>query len=1045
MFLAEVSINRPVFITMIVAAMMVFGIISFFMIGVNYFPIADIPIVTIVTVLRGASPEIVETRVTDKIEEAINAISGIKKVNSTSLDSVSQIIVEFEMNKNIDVAAQDVRDKIASIKQDLPAEIDAPMIDKLDIGAAAVITFVLSSDKPIRETTKYAKDIIKQQLQKAPGVGSVKILGGRERQICVWVSLEKMMRYGVTVDDVSRALQSENVEIPGGKIQDGKNDIVVKVKGEIEKVEDFNDLYIGYNNGYAVKLSDVARIEDGVEELKNMAKLNGSSAIALQVFKQSGTNTIKVIEAVKKEAEKLSKEIPSAMKLNIVIDSSKFVKQSIDEVMFHLVFGGIFAVLTVFVFLRSFTMTLISAVALPTSVIATFAIMKYLNFTFNILSMLALSLSIGMLIDDAIVVLENIYRHYIEEKKSMREAALIATDEIGLAVLATTFTIVAVFVPVAFMKGMVGRFFLEFGLTVAGAVLVSLFISFTLTPMLCSRYMRTHENHGVFYKSIEFILNMIEKSYTFLLKISLRSRFIVSVISIALLVTSFWMATLLKGEFTPVEDNGEFNITVETPSGSSIEHTAEATSKIEKLISGDKDIINTFTSIAADAQEKTNLGNIYVGLVSREKRPGRNQTDIMTALRKKLSDFKDARVTMEIIPPASISGGERECKIKYLIRGPNIEKLNEYTDKIIDEIKNVKGFVGIDKNFKAGKPETRVHIDRIRAARLGVPVASLAMATRILIGGEDISKFKDGSDQYDVNVRLEDSERNKTNDINNLFVRSMSGKMVDFKNIVKIEDNFGPSQINRTNRQKQVKIFADLEGMSVSEATAKIEEVTKKLNMPAEYSTMFEGDAEQMRDSFEGMMQAIMLAIIFIYMILASQFENFIHPLTIMFSLPFSFIGAFGGLLLFGKTLNVFSFIGIVMLMGLVTKNAILLIDYILTLRGRGMPRFDAIVKAGQTRLRPILMTTLAMIAGMLPLALGTGAGSETRSPMAICIIGGLMTSTLLTLIVVPVVYSLLDDLTQYAFNKKGKEKVSQTGDGDDDVDAVSEPAAEIS
>jgi HAE1 family hydrophobic/amphiphilic exporter-1 len=1011
--------------TMVVCAMMVFGMLSFFGLGVNYFPIADIPIVTVVTVLRGASPEIIETRVTDKIEEVINTISGVKKINSVSVDSVSQVIVEFEMSKKIDIATQDIRDKIASIRRDLPEDIESPLIDKIDIGAASVMTFVLSSGLPIQHTTKYAKDVLKQQLQKASGVGSVKILGGQERQICVWLSLEKMMKYSITVNDVCRALQVENIEIPGGKIQDGRKEIVVKVKGEIEKVEDFKDLYIGFSSGYAVRLADVARIEDGVEELKSLAILNGKKAVALEIYKQSGTNTVKVIDAVKKEAKKLTETLPGGMKLEVVKDTSRFVKQSIDEVMFHLLYGGLFAIITVFIFLRSFSMTLIAAVALPTSVITTFAIMKYLNFTFNMLSMLALSLSIGMLIDDAIVVLENIHRHHVEEKKKIRAAALFATDEIGLAVLATTFTIVAVFVPVAFMKGLVGQFFYEFGLTVAGAVLVSLFISFTMTPMLCSRYMRAgHKKHGIFYRAVEYVLKTIENIYTVLLRVSLKSKFMVILASLALLGGSFWMAGKLKGEFKPDEDNNEFNIVVETASGSSIERTAEVASKIEKLISGDRHVVNVYTSVAGDAQEKANQAVMYVGLVSLDKRPERGQMEIMTEWRKKLSGITEARVTLEIIPPATISGGERECKIKYLIRGPNLDKINEYADAIINEIKNIKGIVDIDKNYKPGKPETRVHIDRIRAARLGVPVASLAMATRIMIGGDDVSKFKDGSDQYDINVRLESGERSSPSDINNLFIRSMSGKMVDFKNIVNIEDNYGPSQINRTNRQKQVKIFADIEGLSLSEAVDKINELTKKLDMSPEYSAMFEGDAERMQDTLVDMTVAMLLAVAFIYMILASQFENFIHPLTIMVSLPFSFIGAFGGMLLFDKTLNVFSFIGLIMLMGLVTKNAILLIDYIITLRSRGMMRYDAIIKSGQTRLRPILMTTLAMIAGMMPLAIGKGAGSETRSPMAVCIIGGLLTSTLLTLVVVPVVYTIFDDISTYLFGK-GRERRS--------------------
>ncbi len=1013
MYLAEVSVNRPVFTTMIISALVVFGLICYTMIGVDLFPNVDFPYVTVTTVLKGGSPETMELKVTDKIEEAVNSISGIKELRSISLENISQVVIQFELEKNVDIAAQEVRDKVAGVKSNLPLEAETPVVEKLDLGAKPIMSMVLASDKGIKETTRYAKDVVKEAIQKVNGVGTVKIIGGLERQIRIWLHNEKMVRHDITVSEAARALQTENVEIPGGSLETGQRDVVVKVKGEVEKLEDFKNINVAMKNGYAVKLGDIATIEDGVEDRKSFARLNGSHAVAIQVSKQSGTNTVKVAESVKKIIDELRANLASGMELKIITDQSKFIKVSIEEVFFHLIFGGGLAIFIVFVFLRNFKTTLISAMAIPTSVISTFAFMKYMNFTFNNLTMLALSISIGMLIDDAIVVLENIYRHQAEEGKSPREAALSGTGEIGLAVLATTFSIVAVFVPVAFMKGMIGKFFFEFGMTVTFAVLVSLFISFTLTPMLCSRFMTVHKEHGRIYNFFEKIFIYIDEFYVWILRKSLNARMVIVILSVLFLYSSLILAKHIKSEFKPEEDKDQFNISVEAPTGSSIDYTSQIVKKIEDILLEDKKYIkNVFMTIGSDAQEKANLASVFVELIPKVERREKNQKALMIEYRDKFKNFKEASIAIE--ETSDFSTGGRNSAFQLVLQGPDLEKLNVYCENLIEKMKAKGYFVDIDTTYKTGKPELDVYIDRNRASQLFVPIASIASAVRTLVAGEKISKFKDGGNQYDVNLRLALSERNDLKSIDNFYIRSLSGQAIDFRNLISARESSGPTQIDRLNRQRQITIYANLENYPLGEAVSEVQKIAENIKMPPEYHFKFAGSADIMKESFESIFFAIFLAIILVYMILASQFESFIHPFTIMLSLPLSVVGALGGLLIANAYLSIFSLIGIIMLMGLVTKNAILLIDYVITLRTEGISRFDALIKAGPTRLRPILMTTLAMIFGMLPIALATGPGAETRSPMAVCVIGGLITSTLLTLIVIPVVYTLLDDLINY-------------------------------
>ncbi|MBA3070794.1 MAG: efflux RND transporter permease subunit [Nitrospirae bacterium] len=1036
MWLADTSIKRPVFATMVIAALVIFGVVSYPDIGVDLFPKVDFPMVNITTTLKGASPEIMDIDVTDKIEEAANTINGVKTIASTSTEGVSSVLVEFVLERDIDLAVQDVREKISAIGSKLPRDIDEPIIQKVDPDATPVMWLALSGEKSVRELSTYADEALKEQLQKVNGVGAIRLAGLRLRQVRVWLDADRLRAYQITAQDVMRALQRENVELPSGRIESETKEYSVKVKGEFLKVQDFNDLIVGYSKGAPIRLRDVGRAEDGMEEKRSIARFNGLPAVGMGVQKQSGTNTVEVIERVKKEIEAIRKTLPAGMNLEIGFDQSTFIKRSINEVQKHLIFGGFFAALAVLLFLKSLRITLISALAIPTSIVATFAIMKLFNFTFNNMSMLALSLSVGILIDDAIIVIENIHRH-IEEGMSPREAASFATSEIGLAVMATTMAIVAIFLPVAFMKGIIGKFFLQFALTVVFAVLISLFVSFTLTPMMASRYLKSRESRvgsqesnpplspfakggrgGIakFSNAFERAYKKVETLYRELLRIALNHRIKVLVIAAGIFVFSLFITSFLGKEFIPPEDQSRFIVRLQSPVDYSVNEADRMFKQAEDYIKSLPEVTTVFYAQGFGLTMEVNKAVMFTGLKPKAER-GKSQEQIKAEVRKKLKLIPGLKASAEDV--AMIGGGQRMVPIQYSIRGRDLSELETYTRQVVNEFSKLPGIVDVDTSLETGKPELKVFIDRDKASDLGVDIATIAESVNFLIGGEvDVTKFKDEAKgrRYDVRARLTPEDRMNPGDIGRLYVRSKDGRLVELSNIVKIQEAGGPSVINRVDRQRAVTLFANLEGKPLGQAKAELDNISAKI-LSADYSTRYKGMADVMGESFQYLIFALVLGIILAYMILAAQFESFIHPITVLLSLPLSFIGAFGALLITGKTLNIFSFIGLILLMGLVKKNAILLVDYTNTLRARGMGRKEAILQAGPVRLRPILMTTFAIIFGMLPIAIGIGEGAETRSPMAIATIGGLLTSLFLTLVVVPVAYDLFDDL-QTRFSK---------------------------
>ncbi|MDI6783382.1 MAG: efflux RND transporter permease subunit, partial [bacterium] len=780
----------------------------------------------------------------------------------------------------------------------------------------------------------------------------------------------------------------------------------------------FNDLVVTYRNGFPIKLKDLGTIEDGEEDERSLSLLNGQRAVSLLIRRQSGTNMVEVARKIKAEIDHIQKGLPQGMKMEIAQDMSKFTEDSVHDIQFHIIFGGLLAIIIVFLFLRNIRSTIISAVAIPTSIIATFSFMKAMGFTLNMISLLGLSLSVGMLIDDAIVVLENIFRHQ-EEGMGKKEAAHFGTAEIGLAVMATTLSIVAVFVPVAFMRGIVGRFFYEFGLTVTFAVLVSLFVSFTLTPMLSSRYLKVIETHGRFYQVLEKILNTIDENYRKLLRYALSHRRLVIFTAGIIFIGSLGLTMFIGKEFQPPYDRGEFNINVKTPLGSSLAETKRYVTQIEEQVKPMPEVKYVFTTIGGGDQERVDEATIMVKLIDKELRK-QSQEQLMQAIRNQFRMQHSVKIT---VAEAEHIGGMRSAAIQYNVRGPDLNELQLISNRVLNEMRNIPGLVDLDSTFESGKPEVRVYIDREKAADLGVSVGSIAASIRTLIGGEKATDYKEAGDRYEVRVRLNAVDRQKASDLNRLIIKNKDEKTVPLANVVKIEEGSGPVQIERQSRQRQITLLANLvPGKPLGTAVQEVTAVADKAGIPPGYTTDFTGMAEIMAETFSSIGLALILAIIMVYMILASQFESFIHPFTIMLSLPLAIVGALGALLLTGKTLNMFSLIGLIMLMGLVTKNAILLVDYTNTLRKRGIARNEALLQAGPVRLRPILMTTAAMIFGMLPIALQLGAGGEMRAPMAICVIGGLITSTLLTLLVVPVVYTLLDDLSR----RKNKETVAK-------------------
>ncbi|OGP21587.1 MAG: RND transporter [Deltaproteobacteria bacterium GWA2_57_13] len=1016
MSLADLCIRRPVFATMLILALVVLGLFSYVGLGVDLFPNVDLPTVTVTTTLTGSSVEEMETSVTKPIEEIINTIDGIDELRSVTKEGLSTITIQFVLEKDGEVAAQDVRDKVSTILSRLPVGTDPPVIQKFDIDAAPVMKIAVSGRRNLREVSEIARKRIKEDIETLRGVGAVIMVGQRERAINIHVDPDKLAAYSLPIGQVKRAIQAQNVEIPGGRVDEDRRELVLRTMGRIQRAADFNDLIVGNFQGRPITIRDIGNVENGVVEPRSLSRLDGENAVQLIVRKQSGTNTVEVVDRVKERLRQLQAVLPTDIRTEVIVDQSRFIRRSIEEVKFHLLLGAGLVVLTVLLFMRNWRSTLIASVAIPASIISTFTLMRYMGFTLNNITMLGLVLAVGIVVDDAVVILENIFRHVEEKGESPRDAASKATKEIALAVMATTLSLLVIFVPLAFMAGRVGRFFKSFGITVAFAVAVSLLISFTLTPMLSSRFLKV--KHGARSSKESRFYSWVDSSYGWILAWSLRHRW---AIVLAGVVTVFSTVPFFFGvgkTFIPNDDQSEFEIIVQTPGSYSLEETDRLFRELEGKIRRLRGVTKILTTIGdttgrvKPGEGDVTTGSIYTRVVDLSQR-GYSQFDVMADARKIFDDYPDLRVGVQGVASWS-GGGTRFSDLEFNLRGPSLVELQNYTDQVIAQMRQIPGFVDIDTTLSVRKPELRTHIDRQKASEFGIQVADIASALQTYVGGEPVSKYKEEDEQFDVWLRAFKDKRDDPRAVLNLTAPSKSGELVKMANLVDLREELGPSQIDRYNRQRKVTIVSNLlSSLPLGEAVERVQAMVKQLNLPPTYTADFTGRAKVFAETMRNFAIAFALSFIFMYMVLAAQFESFLHPITIMLALPLTLPFALLSLLLLGQPLDIYAMFGLFMLFGIVKKNGILQIDYTNTLRAQGMERDQAILEANHARLRPILMTTAMLVFAMIPIALGEGPGAASRASMAKVIIGGQVLSLLITLLITPVSYSLFDDLGQ--------------------------------
>jgi HAE1 family hydrophobic/amphiphilic exporter-1 len=1030
--LAEICVRRPVFATMLILSLTVVGLFSYQSLGVDLFPKIDLPTITVTVVNPGASPQEVETEITDRVEGAVNTISGIDELRSTSVEGVSQVFITFLLEKDPDIAGQEVRDKVNLIVGELPETAQQPIVQKLDTDAAPVLRLAVSAPRGLREITDLSKKQIKERLESVNGIGQVSIVGGREREIHVWVDPDKMRAYNVTPGEIVAAVRSQNMEVPGGRVDEGAREMTVRTMGKITDPQEFNELVVATRGAYAVKVKDLGYVEDGAEEPRTQATLNGAPAVTLLIVKQSGQNTVAISDEVK---DKLAKEIipnlPPDFRVQIVGDQSIFIKNSLRAIQTHLIEGSILAAIVVFVFLWSFRSTFIAGIAIPTSLIATFGAMYAAGYTLNQITMLSLTLMVGIVIDDAIVVLENIYRYVEEKGMPPFQAAILATKEIGLAVMATTLSLLAVFMPVGFMGGIVGRFMSSFGLTSSFAVAVSLLVSFTLTPMLAARLIKhktkplipdeprikgdgealpREESQPHTAKDGRFY-RVIDNTYTLLLRWSMAHRWAVvglCVLTIASIVPLFMF---VGKNFLPVDDQAQFEINLRAPEGSTLPATSNIAEKIAADVRQLPGVTDTLVTIGGTQQQLVNSAVIYVKLKDIEERQ-LSQNDLMTRAREILKNYPPT-LRPSVQQVAAISGGGfRNSDIQYVINGPDLSRLQEYSDKLLERLKTIPDVVDPDTTLIAGKPELRVVVDRQRAADLGVRVGDVAQALNVLVAGQEAGNFNAGKDQYSLRVRAIGEFRASVEGLKRMIVPSAKVGWVTLDNLVTVQEGTGPAAIDRQNRQRQVTLLANVRpGGSQAAILDEMNKAVKETITDPAYKSGTAGRSKELGRAGYYFALAFVLSFVFMYMVLAAQFESFIHPVTILLTLPLAIPFGIVSLLATGQTVNIFSGLGLLLLFGVVKKNAILQIDHTNGLRAHGMARYEAIIQANRDRLRPILMTTIALVAGMLPLTVSRGAGAGTYRSIGVLVVGGQTLCLLLTLLAVPVFYSLFDDL----------------------------------
>ena len=1009
--LAQLCVRRPVFATMLILALVVVGIFSYFSLGVDLYPKVDIPTVIVVVANPGASPEEIETEISKKVEDAVNTISQVDEVRSISSEGQSQVIITFLLSKNGDVAAQEVQNKVNLIVNDLPQTAKLPVVQKFDPDAAPILRVVVSAPRSLRDVTLIADKQIKRSLENAKGVGEVTIVGGAKREIHVMVDPGKLRAYDLTVTDVFNALRAQNLELPGGSLNAGAREFTVRTTGRVAETAQFNQVAIANRNGYVVKVSDIGYAEDSYEEPASAARLDGMPAVTLVVAKQSGENTVATADEVRRRLDVIRQSLPKDVRADIVSDQSVFIKASVDSIKKHLVEGSIFAAIIIFIFLANIRTTLIAAVAIPTSIISTFALMAAMGFTLNNITMLALTLMVGIVIDDAIIVLENIYRYVEEKHVPPFTAAIQATKEIGLAVMATTMSLLAVFLPVGFMGGIVGRFMSSFGFTSAFAIAVSLLVSFTLTPMLCSRFIKPPKQGASGHSSKEsFFFRHLDAWYTRMLVWSMAHRKTVVVASVLVILSILPLFAFVGKNFLPADDASQYNVMVRTPEGTSLAATTNLSERVAQDIRQLPGIRHTLMTAGGTADKSVNNAEIYVALTDLDKRTV-SQQDLMQRTRELLKKYPaDIHTSVDLV--STVGGNQSNADIQYFVQGPDLDKLAQYSGELLARMKTIPNLVDTDTTLRSGKPEVRLEIDRPRAADLGVSVMDIELALNTLVAGQVASTFKAGEDQYDVRVRAAEEFRVSPEELARMTVPSNKGRGVGLDEVVRIVPGTGPSAINRINRQRQVTLSGNvLAGGSQAAVLDQLDKLSEGLRMDPDYTSGKTGMSKELGRTGYYFALAFSLTFIFMYIVLAAQFESFIHPVTILLTLPLAVPFGIVSLLIANQTVNIMSGLGLLLLFGIVKKNAILQIDHTNGLRAAGMPRYDAIILANRDRLRPILMTTIALVAGMAPLVIANGTGAATNRSIGVLVVGGQSLCLILTLLVVPVFYSLFEDL----------------------------------
>ena len=1010
--LAEICVRRPVFATMLVTAITVIGVLSFMQLGVDRYPRVELPTISVQTSDSGAAPENVETEISDRIEAAVNTVAGIDELRSSSTEGQSRVTITFDLSKDPDVAAQEVRSKVDPVVRQLPETADPPGVQKQDPDSTPIMMFSVAAPMSAVELTTYLEQNVQKRLETVNGVGSVTLFGARRREIHISIDPDRLAAYGLSTNDVAAALRTQNVELPSGRLDQGTREVSVRTLGRLARPADFANLSVANRGTYTVRISDLGQVEDTGQTPTSAALLNGQSAVSVAIRKQTGVNTVALADAIRVRMAEVQATLPPNFQVRLIRDDSEFTRASLRAIEEHLIVGGLLAAVIVLIFLRNFRSTLIAAVAIPTSIVGAFSLMAVLDFTLNQMTMLALTLMVGIVIDDAIVVLENIYRHIEEKGMEPFAAAIAGTKEIGLAVMATTLSLLAVFVPVGFMGGIVGRFMSSFGLTAASAIAISLIVSFSLTPMLAARWIKrdagrdAHDSKRGFYRHID-------AAYTRMLHWSMAHRWAVVGACAVVIASSYPLFRISGVNFVPDEDESRFQISARLPTGSSLAATQSVLDRIARDIREELPGVSDTLALAGFQGNGVNAGTIFVRLAPIEERD-LSQQEIVSRTRRLLQPYREQAV-IGVQAASGLPGiGGRGSSVQFALVGPDLDKLDDYTARAAMALDKDQRLNDVDRSYLAGRPELRVNIDRRRAADLGISVQDVSQTVNALLAGQNVTTYNSANDQYDVVLRAQDSFRRTPEALAAATVRSAAGGLVQLRNLASFDQGTGPTSVDRLNRQRQITVSANpAQGVSQAGAEQIVRDTFVRMQMDPGYALVASGQSKELGRATYYFALAFALSFAFMYMVLAAQFESFIHPVTILLTLPLAVPFGLLSSLLFGQALNIYSALGVLLLFGIVKKNAILQIDHTIGLRAKGMVRDEAILQANRDRLRPILMTTLALIAGMLPLVIGSGPGAQTNRSIGLLVVGGQSLCLVLTLLAVPVFYSLFDDAAE--------------------------------